>query len=244
MQNGFAYDSDEGRNLAAAITSLMCGQAYLRSAEIAQRVGSFEDYRKNQTSFLEVIGLHRDYADQVPTVGVPAGLHAAARLSWIGALELGRRTGFRNAQVTVIAPTGTIAFMMDCDTTGIEPDIALVKYKQLVGGGVLKIVNRTVPTALARLGYEKEQVEAIETYVEDNDTIEGAPGLRDQDLAVFDCAFRATRGERSISYMGHLKMMAAVQPFLSGGISKTVNLPAESTVQDVADAYQLSLIHI
>ena len=237
MRNGIAYDSDEGRNLAAAITALMCGQAYLRSAEIAQRVGTFDDYDKNKSSFLEVMGLHRQYADGISSVGVPEGLLAAARLCWAGVLELGRRAGFRNAQVTVIAPTGTIAFMMDCDTTGIEPDIALVKYKQLVGGGVLKIVNRTVPTALSYLGYDDALVDGIVSYIEENDTIEGAPGLRAEHVPVFDCAFRPARGVRSIRYTGHLEMMAAVQPFLSGGISKTVNLPQESTVQEVSEAY-------
>jgi ribonucleoside-diphosphate reductase alpha chain len=238
MLNGVAYDSDEGRNLCASITSLMSGRAYRRSAEIAQRVGAFDEYDKNRAPFLEVIGLHKEYADQVPGVGVPDDLHAAARASWEEALMLGRRCGYRNGQVTVIAPTGTIAFMMDCDTTGIEPDIALVKYKQLVGGGVLKIVNRTVPTALRNNGYSDSQIEAIIDYVEENDTIEGALHLKDEHLSIFDCAFPSARGSRTIHYMGHVRMMAAAQPFLSGGISKTVNLPTDCTVEDIEHAYK------
>jgi ribonucleoside-diphosphate reductase alpha chain len=168
---------------------------------------------------------------------VPDELHRAARDSWHRALELGRRAGYRNAQVTVIAPTGTIAFMMDCDTTGIEPDIALVKYKSLVGGGVLKIVNQTVSSALRRRGYSPAQIDAIVRYIDENDTIEGAPGLKDEHLSIFDCAFTSAHGTRSIHYMGHIRMMAAAQPFLSGGISKTVNLPKDATVEDVEQAY-------
>ena len=237
MLNGLAYDSDEGRNLAASITSLMCGRAYRRSAEIAARVGPFDEFERNRAPFLEVIGLHREYAEKVPEQGVPMSLHSEARRSWQDALELGRRFGYRNAQVTVIAPTGTIAFMMDCDTTGVEPDIALVKYKQLVGGGVFKIVNQTVSGALRNCRYDSAAVRAILDYIDQNDTIEGAPGLRDEHLPIFDCAFTPARGERSISYMGHIRMMAAVQPFLSGGISKTVNMPTESSIEDVLDAY-------
>jgi ribonucleoside-diphosphate reductase alpha chain len=237
MLNGLAYDSDEGRNLCAAITSLLCGRSYLRSAEIARRTGPFAEYEKNRAPFLEVIGLHTEYADRVEREGVPADLHALARESWHSALDLGRRHGYRNAQVTVIAPTGTIAFMMDCDTTGIEPDIALVKYKQLVGGGMLKIVNRTVPAALKRHGYTPAQIDAIVKYIDENDTIEGAPGLRDEHLPIFDCAFTSAHGTRSIHYMGHIRMMAAAQPFLSGGISKTVNLPKDATVEDIEEAY-------
>jgi ribonucleoside-diphosphate reductase alpha chain len=239
MLNGLAYDSDEGRNLSAALTSLMCGRAYRRSAEIAARVGPFDEFERNRAPFLEVIGLHLEYAEKVPGEGVPLDLHAEARRSWTEALELGRQYGYRNAQVTVIAPTGTIAFMMDCDTTGIEPDIALVKYKQLVGGGVLKIVNQTIAAALRARGYDPKQIDEIVAYVDESDTIEGAPGLRDADLPIFDCAFRASRGSRSIAYLGHVRMMAAVQPFLSGGISKTVNMPSDSTVEDVVDAYTL-----
>jgi ribonucleoside-diphosphate reductase alpha chain len=237
MQQGVAYDSDEGRNTAAAVTSLMTGQAYLRSAQIARRVGPFAEYEKNRAPFLEVIGLHKEYAERVSSHGVPAELHAAARGSWSEALEMGRRYGYRNAQTTVIAPTGTIAFMMDCDTTGIEPDLALVKHKQLVGGGMLKIVNRTVPRALRRLGYDDTAIREIIEYIDQNDTIEGAPGLKDEHLPVFDCAFPARTGARSIPYMGHVRMMAATQPFLSGGISKTVNMPADATVVDIEEAY-------
>jgi ribonucleoside-diphosphate reductase alpha chain len=237
MLNGLAYDGKPGRNLAAAITSLMCGQAYRRSAEIASRMGAFAKFDENRAPFLEVIGLHRDYALQVLPEGVPEDLHRAARDVWSEALERGRSSGFRNAQVTVLAPTGTIAFMMDCDTTGIEPDLALVKYKQLVGGGVLKIVNRTISGALSNLGYSKEEIAEILTYVDENDTIEGAPALREEHLPVFDCAFPTTRGTRSIHYTGHIRMMGAVQPFLSGGISKTVNMPGACTVEDVMEVY-------
>jgi ribonucleoside-diphosphate reductase alpha chain len=236
MRNGLAYDSDEGRNLAAAITSLMCGQAYLRSSQIARRVGAFEDFEKNRAPFLEVIGLHREYAERVPGEGVADDLHLASRHAWLEALELGRRYGYRNAQVTVIAPTGTIAFMMDCDTTGIEPDLSLVKYKQLVGGGVLKIVNGTVGGALENLGYDASAIEQILEYIEDNDTIEGSPDLRDEHLGVFDCAFPSRQGGRSIHYTGHIRMMASVQPFLSGGISKTVNMPNDATAQEILEA--------
>jgi len=237
MRNGFAYDSDEGRDLAAAITSLMCGRAYRRSAEIAGRVGPFSEYPKNRACFLEVIGLHKEYADKVPATHVPEDLYRAARDSWAEALELGRSHGFRNAQMTVIAPTGTIAFMMDCDTTGIEPDIALVKYKQLVGGGSLKIVNRGVAGALQNRGYAEREISDIIEYIDQHDTIEGAPHLRDADLSIFDCAFRAANGVRYIHYMGHIRMMAAVQPFLSGGISKTVNMPKEATADEIANVY-------
>ena len=237
MLNGVAYDSDEGRNLCAAITSLMTGRSYHRSAEISRRTGPFAEYEKNRAPFLEVIGLHTGYGDQVQPAGVPDDLFKAARETWHKTLELGRKCGIRNAQVTVIAPTGTIAFMMDCDTTGIEPDIALVKYKQLVGGGVLKIVNGTVPSALARRGYTAAQIEAIVRYIDEHDTIEGAPGLLEEHLPIFDCAFKSAHGTRSIHYMGHIRMMAAAQPFLSGGISKTVNLPKEATVEDVEQAY-------
>ena len=237
MLNGHAYDSDEGRNLCASITSLLCGRAYRRSAEIAGRIGPFAEFERNRAPFLEVIGLHREYAGRVAEGGVPADLHEAARASWDEALELGRASGYRNAQVTVIAPTGTIAFMMDCDTTGIEPDIALVKYKQLVGGGLLKIVNRTLPGALRNRGYSEEQIGEIADYVERNDTIEGAPHLDPADLPVFDCAFTSGGGSRSIHYRGHIRMMAAAQPFLSGGISKTVNLPSDCTVEDIEQAY-------
>ena len=238
MAEGLPYDSDEGRNLSAALTSLMTGQAYLTSAEIAAAMGPFPRYRMNRKSFLEVIEMHRDAALAVPQPGVQADLHAAAQEVWGAALEAGRRHGYKNAQVTVLAPTGTIAFMMDCDTTGVEPDIALVKYKKLVGGGFLKIVNKTVPMALRRLGYDERTVSAILAWVDENECIEGAPGLRPEHLPVFDCAFRAKRGTRSIHWMGHVRMMGAVQPFLSGAISKTVNLPQDATVENVIEAYR------
>ncbi|MDJ0853310.1 MAG: vitamin B12-dependent ribonucleotide reductase [Myxococcota bacterium] len=237
MASGLPYDSDQGRNLAAAITSLMCGQAYLTSAEIAEAMGPFARYRMNRKPFLEVIGMHKDAAEAVPSDGVPGPLHEAARQSWTEALEAGRQHGYKNGQVTVLAPTGTIAFMMDCDTTGVEPDIALVKYKKLVGGGLLKIVNNTVPMALQRLGYSEDEVKAIVDWVDEKETIEGAPGLADDHLAVFDCAFRSPNGTRTIDWMGHVRMMGAVQPFLSGAISKTVNLPEDATVDDVSEAY-------
>jgi ribonucleoside-diphosphate reductase alpha chain len=237
MSQGTPYDSDEGRNLAAAITSLMCGEAYRTSAEVAAGMGPFPRYRANRAPFLEVVAMHKAAAEAVPAHGVQADLWRGQREAWAEALELGKRHGYKNAQVTVLAPTGTIAFMMDCDTTGVEPDIALVKYKKLVGGGVLKIVNNTVPMALARLGYDEAQRQAILAYIDAEETIEGAPALRDEHLPVFDCAFRPMNGKRSIQWMGHIRMMGAVQPFLSGAISKTVNLPAEATVEDVKQAY-------
>jgi ribonucleoside-diphosphate reductase alpha chain len=191
----------------------------------------------NRRPFLEVIGMHKAAAEAIPAAGVPEDLLRAARESWARALEAGQRHGYKNAQVTVLAPTGTIAFMMDCDTTGVEPDIALVKYKKLVGGGVLKIVNGTVPMALRRLGYGEPQIRSIVAHVDAQETIEGTPELRPEHLPVFDCAFRATNGTRSIEWRGHLRMMGAVQPFLSGAISKTVNLPADATVLDIEAAY-------
>ncbi|MFQ5416447.1 MAG: vitamin B12-dependent ribonucleotide reductase [Myxococcota bacterium] len=237
MSFGLSYDSDAGRNLAAALTSLMCGQAYLTSAEIAEAMGPFSRYRMNRRPFLEVIGMHKAAAEAIGSEDVPEDLLAASRESWASALAKGRKHGYKNAQVTVLAPTGTIAFMMDCDTTGVEPDIALVKYKKLVGGGFLKIVNGTVPMALRKLGYSDEAAAAIGDFVNERETIEGAPGLCDEHLAVFDCAFRAKNGSRSIHWMGHLRMMGAVQPFLSGAISKTVNLPEDATTEDIIAAY-------
>ncbi len=237
MASGLPYDSDEGRNLAAALTALMCGQAYQSSAEIAEAMGPFPRFRMNRKPFLEVIAMHRAAADAIPAAGVPEDLLRAARESWVEALAAGARHGYKNAQVTVLAPTGTIAFMMDCDTTGVEPDIALVKYKKLVGGGVLKIVNNTVPMALRRLGYGEDAIRAIVEHVDACETIEGAPGLRAEHAAVFDCAFRAVNGARSIDWMGHVRMMGAVQPFLSGAISKTVNLPADASAEDIEAAY-------
>ena len=237
MSLGLPYDSDEGRNLAAALTSVMCGQAYLTSAEIAEAMGPFPRYRMNRKPFLEVIGMHRAAAEAIPDAGVPDDLSAAARDCWRQAQEAGRQWGFKNGQVTVLAPTGTIAFMMDCDTTGVEPDIALVKYKKLVGGGFLKIVNNTVPMALRALGYTDEEVDAIVSHVDEHETIEGAPGLSEEHISVFDCAFRAAKGTRSIHWMGHIRMMGAVQPFLSGAISKTVNLPQEASTDEIMHAY-------
>jgi ribonucleoside-diphosphate reductase alpha chain len=215
----------------------MCGQAYRTSAEIAEAMGPFVHYPENRHSFLEVIGMHKSAAEAVPAAGVQPDLWESARAVWLDALEHGRRHGYKNAQVTVLAPTGTIAFMMDCDTTGVEPDIALVKYKKLVGGGLLKIVNNTVPMALRKLGYEETQSAAIVKHVDERETIEGAPGLSPAHLPVFDCAFRARNGVRSIHWMGHIRMMGAVQPFLSGAISKTVNLPNDATADDLMQAY-------
>jgi ribonucleoside-diphosphate reductase alpha chain len=237
MAQGLPYDSAEGRNLAAVITSLMCGEAYRASAEIAGAMGPFPPFRVNRNPFLEVIGMHKEAAESISPSGVQPDLWEASRQVWTEALGLGRKHGYKNAQVTVLAPTGTIAFMMDCDTTGVEPDIALVKYKKLVGGGVLKIVNNTVPMALRRLGYREEQISEIVDHIDENETIEGASVLKDQHLAVFDCAFRPVNGNRCIHWMGHIRMMGAVQPFLSGAISKTVNLPSEATVEDVKAAY-------
>ncbi len=237
MASGLAYDSDRGRNVAAALTSLMCGEAYRMSAEIAQAMGPFARYKANRKPFLEVIEMHRDAAYAVPPTGVQKDLMKAARKSWDEAFDLGQEHGFKNGQVTVLAPTGTIAFMMDCDTTGVEPDIALVKYKKLVGGGFLKIVNNTVPMALAKLGYSAAEVDEIIAYIDDRETIEGAPHLKEEHLEVFDCAFRAQNGVRTIHWMGHIRMMGAVQPFLSGAISKTVNMPSEASVEDIVEAY-------
>ena len=237
MTLGIPYDSDDGRTIAATITSIMTGHAYATSAAIAQRVGPFSAFHENRDPMLRVIAKHRDASRTIDTTNAPAYMIDAAQKVWDDALELGRTFGYRNAQATVIAPTGTIAFMMDCDTTGIEPDIALVKYKKLVGGGMMKIVNQTVPRALHRLGYSPEEIRQIEQHIDDQGTIEGAPGLREEHLAVFDCAFRAENGTRSIHHMGHIKMMGAVQPFISGAISKTVNLPNEASIEDVSAAY-------
>ncbi len=237
MAQGTAYDSDEGRALAGAITAIMTGAAYRQSAKIAANIGTFEGYAANREPMLRVIGKHRDAVAKIPRATVPVDTLNTAQRVWDEALVLGQKHGFRNAQATVLAPTGTIAFMMDCDTTGIEPDIALVKYKKLVGGGLLKIVNQTVPEALQKLGYSSTQSDAIIDYIDKNDTIEGAPGLKDEHLPVFDCAFKAQNGTRSIQYMGHIRMMSAAQPFISGAISKTVNVPSEASVDDIMQAY-------
>ena len=237
MSLGIPYDSEKARNYSAAISALMSGHAYSTSSLIAKRLGPFRGYSSNEKPFLNVIGMHRSHAYKIPRDDVPRELVDAAVKSWDEALSLGERFGFRNAQISVIAPTGTIAFMMDCDTTGIEPDIALVKYKWLVGGGVIKIVNNTVPEALKRLGYSLTETDAILQYLRDNDTIEGAPHLKPEHLPVFDCAFKPNKGSRSIHYMGHVKMMSAVQPFISGAISKTVNMPNAVTVDEIIQTY-------
>jgi len=237
MYNGLPYDGDDGRHYAAAVTSLMHGEAFLTSSRIASELGPFAGYAPNRDTFLEVVSMHRDAAYAVEKVGVPKDLFEAQRAVWDLTLEAGRQHGFRNAQATVLAPTGTIGFMMDCDTTGVEPDLALVKYKKLVGGGMIKIVNHTVPHALKRLGYGEAETNAIVSWIDEKGTIEGAPGLSPEHLPVFDCAFKAVGGTRSIAPMGHVRMMAAVQPFLSGAISKTVNLPPDATVEEIEDVY-------
>jgi ribonucleoside-diphosphate reductase alpha chain len=238
MSRGLAYDSAEGRAFAAALTAIMTGEAYRQSAEIARdHGGPFTEYKLNERPFLRVIGKHREAAYRIEFADGAHDVIDEARRTWDEALELGRRHGYRNAQVTVLAPTGTIAFMMDCDTTGIEPDIALIKYKKLVGEGFLKIVNQTVPGALKKLGYSPEQVEEIVRYIDERETIEGAPGLKPEHLPVFDCAFKPVNGQRSIHYMGHVRMMSATQPFLSGAISKTVNMPEAATSSDIEQVY-------
>jgi ribonucleoside-diphosphate reductase alpha chain len=234
MSNGMAYDSDAGRGTAAAITALMTGRAYAQSAKVAAAIGPYERYEENREAHNGVMRMHRDASYSVPdAVCSDTALLQAARASWDEAVALGEQHGYRNAQATVLAPTGTISFLMDCDTTGVEPDFSLVKFKELVGGGQMTIVNRTIPMALGTLGYSDEQIEQIEAYVNEHATIVGAPGLAAEHLSIFDVAV----GERAISHMGHIKMMGAVQPFISGAISKTVNLPQTATVEDIADAY-------
>ncbi len=234
MSNGMPYDSDSGRGTAAAITALMTGRAYRESALVAGALGPYERYSENRSAHNHVMEMHRDAAHAIPDESCnDTELLAAARRSWDQTVELGERNGYRNAQATVLAPTGTISFLMDCDTTGVEPDFSLVKFKELVGGGQMTIVNRTVPFALQTLGYSEQQIEQIEAHLAEHGTIIGAPGLAAEHLPVFDVAV----GERAISHMGHLKMMGAVQPFISGAISKTVNLPQDATVEDIADAY-------
>src|SRR5688572_2366326 len=238
MSRGLAYDSDEGRAVAATLTAIMTGEAYRQSAEIARdHGGPFTEYELNERPFLRVMAKHRDAAYRIAFADGAHDVIDEARRTWDEAVDLGRRHGYRNAQVTVLAPTGTIAFMMDCDTSGIEPDIALIKYKKLVGEGFLKIVNKTVPAALQKLGYNPEQVEEIVKYIDERETIEGAPGLKAEHLSVFDCAFKPVNGERSIHYMGHVRMMGATQPFLSGAISKTVNMPEAATAEDISEVY-------
>ncbi|MCZ6506913.1 MAG: vitamin B12-dependent ribonucleotide reductase [Acidobacteria bacterium] len=237
MVRGMPYDSDSGRDYAGAISAVMSGASYAQSARIAETLGPFAGYEENSEPCLAVMRKHRDAIQGLDPAHVPLELLQACKSCWDEVVRRGGQHGLRNSQISVVAPTGTIAFMMDCDTTGIEPDIALVKYKKLVGGGLIKIVNKTVPSALKRLGYEKDEVQAIVEYIEENDTIEGAPHLEDEHLAVFDCAFKPANGARSIQHMGHLKMLAAVQPFISGAISKTINMPEGSTAQEVMEAY-------
>ncbi|MGH9479011.1 MAG: vitamin B12-dependent ribonucleotide reductase, partial [Terriglobales bacterium] len=237
MSNGLPYDSDAGRAYAGALTAIMCGEAYLHSARLAETVGAFPGHAVNREPMLDVVRMHRAAVNNIAPQGMPEPLLAAARQCWDEALEQGSRSGYRNAQVTVLAPTGTIGFMMDCDTTGIEPDLALVKYKKLVGGGVIKIVNQSVDKALLRLGYSTQQTSDILAFVDATGTIEGAPHLAPEQLAVFDCSFKPANGTRSIHYSGHVRMMAAAQPFISGAISKTVNLPEAATVDDVVQVY-------
>jgi ribonucleoside-diphosphate reductase alpha chain len=237
MSQGIAYDSDYGRDYAGAITAMMTGEAYLQSAKIAGELGPCAGFDINRKPFLDVMRMHRESVKRINRNNIPAEMYDAAWSIWSDAVDLGVQHGYRNAQATVLAPTGTIGFMMDCDTTGVEPDLALVKYKKLVGGGTIKIVNNTVPPALRMLGYDDPQVKTIVEYLNEKGTIEGAPGLKTEHLPVFDCAFKPANGARSIHYMGHLKMMGAVQPFISGAISKTVNLPSEVTVEEIEQAY-------
>jgi len=263
MAAGLPYDSDAGRDYAACVTAIMCGEAYLQSSRIAELCqpltpateptkknlaetnlgsasmpgGACPGWYINREPFLDVIRMHRASVNNISKANVPTPLYESSKQCWDEALAHGEKHGYRNSQVTVLAPTGTIGFMMDCDTTGVEPDLALVKYKKLVGGGMIKIVNQTVPTALFKLGYDHDQANAIVSYIDATGTIEGAPHIKDDHLAVFDCSFKPAKGTRSIAYMGHLRMMAAAQPFISGAISKTVNLPENASVEDIMEAY-------
>ncbi len=263
MAAGLPYDSDAGRDYAACVTAIMCGEAYLQSSRIAEQCpalvpateptqkglaetnlganvmpgGACPGWYINREPFLDVIRMHRASVNNINKTNVPTPLYESSKACWDEALAHGEKHGYRNSQVTVLAPTGTIGFMMDCDTTGIEPDLALVKYKKLVGGGMIKIVNNTVPTALFKLGYDHDETDKIVSYIDATGTIEGAPDIKDEHLAVFDCSFKPAKGTRSIHYMGHLKMMAAAQPFISGAISKTVNLPENASVEDIMESY-------
>ncbi|MDQ1349536.1 MAG: ribonucleoside-diphosphate reductase alpha chain, partial [Acidobacteriota bacterium] len=237
MARGMAYDSDSGRGYAAAITALMTGASYAQSARIAEQKNPFAGYAKNREPMLRVMRKHRDAVKRIDAAHVPLELLQAAKQTWDEVVTLGELHGFKNSQISVLAPTGTIAFMMDCDTTGVEPDIALVKYKKLVGGGMIKIVNQTVPVGLKRLGYEKDEIRAIVEFIDAHDTIEGAPFLKAEHLSVFDCAFKPAQGSRSIDYTGHLRMLSAAQPFISGAISKTINMPEDSTPEEIEQAY-------
>src|SRR5271167_3389382 len=257
MAAGLPYDSDAGRDYAACVTAIMCGEAYLQSSKIAELCqplapattmsstaeiagAACPGWYINREPFLDVIRMHRASVNNINRTNVPAALYEASKDTWDEALKHGEKFGYRNSQVTVLAPTGTIGFMMDCDTTGIEPDLALVKYKKLVGGGVLKIVNNTVPAALMKLGYSPEETSVMVSYIDRNGKIEGAPALKTEHLPVFDCSLSPSAGSRSISWTGHVRMMAAAQPFLSGAISKTINMPESSTVEDIAEAYMES----
>lgn len=237
MSMGLPYDSDEGRATAAAITAIMTGHCYATSAEVASDRGAFDQYFINREPMLRVIRKHADAVEHIDQNLIPADLYNAAKQDWEAAYEAGKKYGYKNSQISVLAPTGTIGFMMDCDTTGIEPDIALIKYKKLVGEGFLKIVNKTVPMALHKLGYSEEEINKIIEYIDEKETIEGAPALKEEHLGVFDCAFKPYNGKRYIHYMGHIKMMAATQPFLSGAISKTVNLPNQISSEEIAETY-------
>jgi ribonucleoside-diphosphate reductase alpha chain len=240
MSLGLPYDSEGGRAYAAAVTALMSGEGYLQSSRVAAATQPFAGYEVNRQPMLRVLNKHRSHAYKISPSLVPLDLLTAARDVWDQTCAEAEKFGVKNSQISVLAPTGTIAFMMDCDTTGVEPDIALIKYKKLVGGGLLKIVNNTVPRALKRLGYDVKQIQEIVEYIEEHETIEGAPHLKDDDLAVFDCAFKPANGMRSIHYMGHVKMMGAVQPFISGAISKTINMPNDATVDEIMHAYMES----
>ncbi len=237
MSMALPYDSDQGRDVAGAVTALMCGEAYAQSARIAERMGPFPGFPVNREPMLDVIRMHREAVRGIKTEHVQPQLMKAAQESWDAALSIGEKHGYKNSQVTVLAPTGTIGFMMDCDTTGIEPDLALVKYKKLVGGGVIKIVNNTVPQAMMKLGYTPEEASEIVAYIDKNGKVEGAPRFKPEHMPVFDCSLAPQGGGRSINWTGHVKMMAAAQPFLSGAISKTINMPEESTIEDIMDAY-------
>jgi ribonucleoside-diphosphate reductase alpha chain len=237
MSLGLPYDSDAGRSYAAAVTALMSGEGYLQSARNAAATGAFAGFEVDRQPMLRVLHKHRSHVYRISPSHVPLDLLAAAREAWDQTCEEAEKYGVKNSQISVLAPTGTIAFMMDCDTTGVEPDIALIKYKKLVGGGLFKIVNNTVPRALKRLGYDVKQIQEIVEYIDEHETIEGAPHIKDEDLAVFDCAFKPANGSRTIHYMGHVRMMGAVQPFISGAISKTINMPTDVTVDEIMQAY-------
>src|SRR5947208_5295112 len=240
MSMALPYDSPEGRDMAGAVTALMCGEAYAQSSRIAERKGAFPGYEVNREPMLDVIRMHREAMRGIQPDHVQPELYMAAQESWDTALQHGEKFGYKNSQVTVLAPTGTIGFMMDCDTTGIEPDLALVKHKKLVGGGLIKIVNNTVPQALTKLGYTPDQTSEIISYIDGHGKVDGAPHFKPEHLPVFDCSLAPPGGGRSITWTGHVKMMAAAQPFLSGAISKTINMPEDSTIEDIMDAYMES----